>query len=219
MSLAVPSQQIEEAYRNSAEGFLITEECIDLTAIYDDHCSLCIWMPPKCAERDQYARQLALQEFELKQIVSMESLESDLHTLPMGLGQTEMKQWIGHLVEIFSTLFELDHVGLRISGRKKPMCPKLHVDHVPARLVHSLHGEGCDWLGEPSYFTAKERESLHIKDWIQQAEANHTMNIKQAPRGSVAIMKGTRWKDNCLPIIHRSPKHDRARLVLTLDFV
>lgn len=96
------------------------------------------------------------------------------------------------------------------------MCPKFHVDHVPARLIHCLYGESCQWVNDESYFDCKE--SMDVKTWIQKAEnADCEVSIGQAPNGSVVVMKGTAWKDGTIPIIHRSPQHKEARCVLTLD--
>ncbi|MDD9950171.1 MAG: DUF1826 domain-containing protein [Zetaproteobacteria bacterium] len=211
----------EEFCNNDSEvknNALFTEERIDLTAIYQDFVSLCIWQPSRNKQLEQYAYELALGKFEFKQLVTIDSVSASLDLLPNGEGKAEMKEWIADLVETFATLFGLEQVGLRIAGRETPMCPSFHVDHVPTRLIHPLCGEGCEWFADPLYFKADIPDETHLKSWVKEAQNSQREKINQAPVGSVVIMKGTRWDKGCYPVIHRSPKHDQPRLVMTLDF-
>ncbi|MFK7825639.1 MAG: DUF1826 domain-containing protein [Oligoflexales bacterium] len=177
---------------------------------------LCLWSQADCEERNQYARKLAFSGFQFAKIVSLESLSDHLEFLPSLPGATSMKSWINELVEMFSILFDQKNLGLRISSMEKPMCPKFHVDHVPARLIHCLYGESCQWVNDMKYFNSNA--NVDIKTWTQKAEnPNSKVSIAQAPNRSVVIMKGTAWRDGTIPIIHRSPQHIEARCVLTLD--
>ena len=122
-----------------------------------------------------------------------------------------MQKWIAELVDIFATLFGLEQVGLRLSSRNAPMCPKFHIDYVPVRLIHSLYGDSCQWVEDPLFLQTenKTNECLAV---LEQA-----VEIKQAPPGAVMLMKGSKWKEGTSPVIHRSPQHTKARVVMTLD--
>ena len=108
-----------------------------------------------------------------------------------------------------------DEVGVRIRSQDRPMCPKFHFDRVPVRLIHSLHGEGSEWVDNP--LVLQTENLAKIDSWIKKAEEDQNLGIKQAPPGSVVIMKGANWKENAPPVIHRSPHQDQPRVVLTLD--
>ncbi|MDD9952002.1 MAG: DUF1826 domain-containing protein [Zetaproteobacteria bacterium] len=218
MNTLAPSDtnRMKDTFRDNAAFF--TQQCADLTSIYEDHIGLCVWTPPTCKERQQYALALASQEFHFKQVIEVEDIFSSLDALPSGTGKLSMQQWIGHLIEMYATLFGLEQVGVRIAGLKRPMCPRFHVDHVPTRLIHSLYGDGCNWFQSSEYFNPDKKSEHKLSDWLKQAESSDTRSIRQAPAGAVVIMKGTKWGEDSLPVIHRSPQHDQPRLVLTLDF-
>lgn len=191
-----------------------TADCADLANFYKDKYNLCWWNPPTSQERDKYAQQLANSEFNFAKIVTQENLLESLDFLPTGLGLTPMKLWIVKLVDLFSTLFELDEVGLRISCRERPMCPKFHFDRVQVRLVHSLHGEGSEWIEAPTY-----KQGEQVDSWVEKSKSENSLVINKVPPRSVILMKGATWKEGIPPVIHRSPQHNMSRVVLTLDQV
>ena len=219
MNIATQLQQNNGTSLLDDRAIIFTKDCSNLASIYEDQVSLCIWTPEQIEATREYTYNLAIKGFQFKKVVSAENAFSSLSSLPEGLGQIETKQWIVELVEMYATLFGLEHVGVRIAGRTSPMCPRFHVDHVPTRLIHVLYGEGSDLFSDPQYFRGKKYNESTLNHWIKRAEINDQPFVQQAPEGSVVIMKGTRWSENCHPVIHRSPKHDRSRLVITIDFV
>lgn len=79
------------------------------------------------------------------------------------------------------------------------MCPRFHVDHVPARLICTYAGPGSEWLTAP--------------DAVQ---------VEQLSTGYVAVLKGERWLGNeGHGLVHRSPAvpAGQRRLMLTLDWM
>lgn len=218
MNLASPFNH-DSIVSKPDKAFLLTQECSDFVSIFEQQCSLCIWTPKRSETIDKYAKRLAIAGFHLTQVVSLENALSKLDTLPEGLGQSETKKWIVELIEIYATLFGLDQVGMRIASSNSPMCPKFHVDHVPTRLIHALFGEGCDWFSDHHYFSSSKGGASSLKNWLKVADKDDKSFVQRTPRGSVVIMKGTRWSEASHPVIHRSPKHRQARLVLTLDCV
>lgn len=113
-----------------------------------------------------------------------------------------LKQDIAHIVDMYTCLFDVDSAGLRLRTLDGAMCPKLHFDRVPCRLITTYHGTGTQWLPQ----TGNEHQ-----DTIQ------TLNS-----GDIALLKGATWPDNeDGAIIHRSPPvmPGEKRLLLTLDAI
>lgn len=129
---------------------------------------------------------------------------------------------IAQLVDMFSHLFELENVGLRLGMLDKAMCPRFHVDHVPCRLVCTYGGIGTQWL-EDAYVDRSKLGSRsgglsdELSGLILDADAIGTM-----PSYAIGLLKGSRWEGNELNgAVHRSPSLNTTaprRLLLTLDF-
>jgi hypothetical protein len=129
---------------------------------------------------------------------------------------------IANLVSIFSHLFELENIGLRLGMLDKAMCPRFHVDHVPCRLVCTYGGIGTQWL-EDAYVDRSKLGSRSgglsddLSGLIVDAEAIGTM-----PNYAIGLLKGSRWEGNEQHgAVHRSPHLSAEfprRLLLTLDF-
>ena len=217
MNIARQNESIPSKSFFRTHAFKVSNDCAQLASIFQKQTSLCIWTPPRSRVIEDYAKKVAEDDFHFKKIIPVGDIEESLRDFPNSVGRKETLKWMTTLIEIFATLFELAQVGVRIEGRKSPMCPRLHVDHIPLRLIHTLYGESSDLLIEPEYYKTQRSEE-NIKKWINSGEDNANL-IQRAPKGSVVIMKGTRWNKETHPIIHRSPKHTQARLVLTLDVV
>ncbi|NRA45591.1 MAG: DUF1826 domain-containing protein [Oligoflexales bacterium] len=186
----------------------------DLANIYDEQVSLGVWNPPFDEKRSQYAHKLAASDFQFAEVVTLDSLKDHLENFPDFPGAKSMRAWIFELAEVFSLLFKQKKIGVKVSSQARPMCPKFHVDHVPARPLHCLHGESCLWIKDGNYFNKGSR----VQDWVSKVEKTpEEVKVDQPPKGAVVIMKGTGWNSGSIPIIHRSPEHDSPRCVLTLD--
>ncbi|AWF81213.1 DUF1826 domain-containing protein [Microbulbifer sp. A4B17] len=117
------------------------------------------------------------------------------------------------LADMFSYLFELNGVGIRLTTLNGAMCPKFHVDRVPCRLITTYLGTGTEWLTPDSI----DPNTLDLK-------ANQefpSTSINHLACGSVALLKGELWEGNeGFGLIHRSPSVEpgQLRLLLTFDF-
>jgi len=103
------------------------------------------------------------------------------------------------LVGAYACLLDARRVGLRLRALEGAMCPRFHVDHVPARLICTYAGPGSEWLTAP--------------DAVQ---------VEQLSTGDVAVLKGERWLGNeGQGLVHRSPAvpAGQRRLMLTLDWM
>ena len=122
---------------------------------------------------------------------------------------------------MFSTLFELKHVGLRLTLVDNAMCPKFHVDKVPCRLVTTFVGPATEWLKHENVDRTKLGSGSNgLPDEKSGIYTNPT-DIEQLVSGDVALLKGEGWFNNeHAGLVHRSPSlpPNQKRLVLTLDF-
>ncbi|WP_444931082.1 DUF1826 domain-containing protein [Microbulbifer sp. SSSA002] len=117
------------------------------------------------------------------------------------------------LADMFSFLFELSGIGIRLTTLSGAMCPKFHVDRVPCRLITTYLGAGTEWLAPGSI----DPDNLDLKT---QQEFPAT-SINRLAYGSVALLKGELWEGNeGGGLIHRSPSVEsgQLRLLLTFDF-
>ncbi len=136
-----------------------------------------------------------------------------IRDLPQVSSLAVLAETVKLLAEAFTTLFDLDKVGLRIDRLQRAMCPRFHVDHVPVRLLWTLSGPATEWLPEQ----ALDRSQLRGAG----EPCTDTNMIKQLKAGDIALIKGEAWEGNeGRGLVHRSPAllPDEQRLVLTMDF-
>ncbi|MGB0450012.1 MAG: DUF1826 domain-containing protein [Porticoccaceae bacterium] len=135
--------------------------------------------------------------------------------------QPELSENIAELVEMFCYLFELKRVGLRLTVLNRAMCPKFHVDRVPARLVTTFQGIATEWLPHQSVNREKLGLGSNGKLDSESGLYKNSHEIQQLSCGDVALLKGELWEGNeNAGLVHRSPalSADKSRLLLTLDF-
>jgi len=120
-------------------------------------------------------------------------------------------------VAIFSELFELDAVGMRIATLQGPMCPRFHVDHVPCRLITTYGGQGTEWLPEEYV----DRTLLGAADLpLRHPEAGDGRTCA-LDAWAIGLFRGEGWLEGKVGgVVHRSPhiQPEQPRLLLTLDF-
>ncbi|MGB1237302.1 MAG: DUF1826 domain-containing protein [Pseudomonadales bacterium] len=128
---------------------------------------------------------------------------------------------LGQLIEMYTCLFELDEVGLRLQVIDRAMCPRFHVDRLGCRLVSTYRGAATQWLDNDDVDRSKlGRGSLRVGDehsGIYQSDCH----IVQAREGDVLLLKGEGWPGNQgLGAVRRSPPmvSGERRLIATLDF-
>ncbi len=206
---------------------IISRDFADLTRIYEDGVNLClIERPiPKVIEDFVYS---ALQQFgnlELSQPVNPEQFRfASLWPQACNtLGYSEWLKDIELLTSAFCELFGLNQAGLRLRTLQNAMCPRFHVDRVPARMICSYGGIGTEWLPE----FALDRQKLGIGSGGLPDEKSGLIQDKTAirwmPAYSVGLMKGEYWEGNeGQGLVHRSPTPTAVqprRLVMTLDML
>ncbi len=187
-----------------------------LTDIYDERCNLAVWQRQLSPEIENYLKQLLGTErrINLKTLFtcqpSMEQTvrESLMQTFPEGTGRDALITDILQLMEMYECLFEPRMIGVRLASLQQAMCPKFHVDYLPARLVTAYQGSGTQWI--------QDRQCEGSRIPAEEPETYEQLNT-----GDVALLKGDGWFDNeGLGIVHRSPPVTAGtqRLFLSLDW-
>ena len=206
---------------------VLSNELSALTKIYQSDVNMCIVSREMSASVEAFIAQLLAveQDINLTQIMSIATL--DIKTLlPSYLhfeGYDDFCADVAHLIDVFSHLFELEHVGLRLSVLDKAMCPKFHVDHVPCRLISTYGGIGTQWLEEVFVDRRKLGSgSDGLSDEVSGLIVADLAVISTMPTYAIGLFKGSKWEGNELHgAVHRSPKlpeNAPRRLLLTLDF-
>ncbi|MCV6589602.1 MAG: DUF1826 domain-containing protein [Marinobacterium sp.] len=181
--------------------------------IYEDSCNMTCWQrslsdAPLSDQLMQYAAQLP-DNINLKQVLPLTGVKNSLlRLLPEGPGQDALINDIYLLTDMFTCLFELEEVGMRLAVLTRPMCPRFHVDHIPCRLVTSWSGNATEWMSKP----------LHMLDDRDTLDSSLFQRLNT---GDVALIKGDGWYNNQgNGLVHRSPQASASqpRLFMSLDF-
>ncbi len=108
---------------------------------------------------------------------------------------------IAALAVMMARIMNIRHVRLRLDVADEVMCPKFHIDHVPARLLCTYRGPGTQYVP-----TASELDPSRIR---------------QLNTGAVAIFRGGLWDTGEVTgIKHRSPDilpGEKSRILLVID--
>jgi len=193
--------------------------------IYQEQCNIAIWQRTLSADLISGVEELLRSKRSLQTSLrvtpdsALASVREILQGHPCAI---DLSEDIAGLVEMFSSLFDLDHVGLRLTTLNHAMCPRFHVDRVPCRLVTTYQGPATQWLPHLQVDRSKlgagnNGLSDETSGMYQAAE-----DIQQINCGDVALIKGELWQGNeGAGLVHRSPapKLGEPRLLLTLDFL
>lgn len=158
----------------------------------------------------------------LQGVIAVNNIGDWLTThLPVHCGQGALIADIVELSDMFSLLFDLKKVGLRLTLLEDSMCPRFHVDHVPCRLLTTYTGVATEWL--PNQFVNRSRLGAGNRGLFDHnAGLYHSpQHIQQMEAGDVALLKGESWLGNeGSGLVHRSPSVTRSdvRLLLSIDF-
>ncbi|WP_420414366.1 DUF1826 domain-containing protein [Roseibium sp.] len=108
---------------------------------------------------------------------------------------------VGALAVMMARILDVQTVRVRLDVADDVMCPKFHIDLVPARLLCTYRGAGTEYVPASSEHDPKR--------------------IRQLKRGAVGLFRGALWQgDDVTGILHRSPEitpEDGPRLLLVID--
>lgn len=191
-------------------------EC--LTEIFREDVNLTVWQRELSQDCRVFSDQFATQVGKYNRFVALEKSQSIWELLPKwALELKGIESWLADVedvVEMYRCLFEPDALGVRLQVLDTTMCPRFHIDRVPARLLVTYSGRGTEWIDENDV----ERSSSPGQLPEQSVSSSR---IKEIPTGAVAILKGEAWVGNeGRGIVHRSPAPGSApRLLLSLDWL
>lgn len=193
-----------------------------LAGIYRDGVNLAVWQrqphPPLAAEARWL---LADRGFTgLKLTLPCAQLASFDQFLPALENCPQLRADIHLLTDMFSCLFDLKCVGLRLGALTSAMCPKFHVDRVTCRLICTYTGAGTEWLPNHCVDRGKLGVASGGLDDAASGLYPSPRAIQQLSAGDVALLKGEAWQGNeGAGLVHRSPAvgPGHERLLLTLD--
>jgi len=121
--------------------------------------------------------------------------------IPSGRERDLLTGDIGALAQIIAKTLKTRQIRIRLDVSDEVMCPKFHVDNVPARLLCTYRGTGTQYVPEG-------------------LEADPE-RIGQVARGAVALFRGGAWPGTeRTGLLHRSPDPDTGagpRLLLVID--
>jgi len=206
--------------RRLAEG----SEPLILSEIYSDDCNIAVWKRELSQEIKLGVKEFLQSNIGLQasMTLSPDNADAIVHKALGGKDSTKaLSENIAELVDVFCCLFELERVALRITALDKAMCPRFHVDHVPARLVTTFQGAATDWLPHDEIDRSKLGHGSQGKPDEKSGLIRDLNSIKQLTCGDVALLKGERWEGNeGGGLVHRSPaiETNNPRLLLTMDF-
>lgn len=108
---------------------------------------------------------------------------------------------IGALALMLAKVLNVRQVKVRLDVSDEVMCPKFHVDNVPARLLCTYRGAGTEY--------------------VPQEQQSDRGRIRQVSRGAVALFRGGAWPGTeRTGLLHRSPDPAAGtgpRLLLVID--
>ena len=206
--------------RRLAEG----DDPLILSEIYEEDCNIAVWKRGLTQDMKMGVESLLESNTGLQALMTL-GPDNAAAIIHKELGATEITWALSHniaeLVDIFCCLFELERVALRMTVLDKAMCPRFHVDHVPARLVTTYHGVATQWLPHIDVDRSKLGHGSEGKADSESGLIKDTQSIQQLNCGDVALLKGERWDGNeGAGLVHRSPaiEPQHPRLLLTIDF-
>jgi len=178
-----------------------------LTEVLQDGVNLAVWQRQLPVHVADFAQVLLSLGQPLAESLTLELQPDDDAPALRGLAAAyaDLQGYEGFICDVrwlvgaYACLLDARRVGLRLRALEGAMCPRFHVDHVPARLICTYAGPGREWLTAP--------------DAVQ---------VEQLSTGDVAVLKGERWLGNeGQGLVHRSPAvpAGQRRLMLTLDWM
>ncbi|WKD49276.1 DUF1826 domain-containing protein [Microbulbifer spongiae] len=194
-----------------------------LADIYQTEVNMAVWQRQTAPELVADIKKLLdLNRFTSERlIVPSAKIDRFEETLPSLAECPHLKADIQRLFDMFSCLFELSAVGMRLTTLKSAMCPRFHVDRVPCRLITTYVGPGTEWLPHDSVDHSKLGAGSGGLSDEDSGLYPRTQPVQTIASGHVALCKGELWQDNLgAGCVHRSPAlaAGEQRLLLTLDF-
>lgn len=193
-------------------------------SIYDEQINIVVLRRSLTEQVKQYCQELVDQHpnFQLRSVINNErAIESLKSLLPELEGKSRFVQDLALLLDMYSCLFDLEEVGLRLQVLDRAMCPRFHTDKLGCRLVTTYKGPGSEWL--PNDVLDRTKLGAGNQGLSDDVSGLYTddESIQQVNEGDVLLLKGDGWYGNeGAGAVHRSPavSASEKRVVVTMDF-
>ena len=189
----------------------------DLAEIYSDDVELVSIARPNFERIESLSQQLILsrQAHQVQWIQTPDEPDIAQHQLPDSM-EASVRSILADQVyegcDVLAALLGCATVGVRLATLRSPMCPSFHVDKIPCRLLITLSGNGTEWIPNSDVdwpvFTDPADQSIPLRSGA---------TVQQLPAGHWSLLKGGAWNSAYHGVVHRSPRGDSERLLLSLD--
>jgi hypothetical protein len=195
-----------------------------LTSIYQSHVNMTVWKRQPSTSLTMECQVLLKEKgfAGLRLTLPTNELHHLDKVLPSLASYPELTADIRLQAEMFSCLFELTTIGMRLTPLTNSMCPRFHTDMVPCRLITTYIGVGTDWLPHHCVNRSKLGVGSNGQSDAESGLYSSPHLIQKLHPGDVALLKGEAWEGNeGAGLVHRSPSvpTGEKRLLLTLDFI
>ncbi|WP_293268459.1 DUF1826 domain-containing protein [Neptunomonas sp.] len=195
-----------------------------MTTIYEEQINLVVLQRSLPDEVTSYCEKLVDNNpnFNLRSVFKHKTTTQSLISLVPDLaGQSAFIEDLTLLLDMYSCLFDLAEVGLRLQVLDRAMCPRFHTDKLGCRLVTTYYGQGTEWLGGYGVDRTKlGAGNMGLSD-KESGLYHNAASIQQASQGDILLLKGDGWFGNDgFGAVHRSPAvaPNERRVVVTMDF-
>ncbi|WP_372741917.1 DUF1826 domain-containing protein, partial [Neptunomonas sp.] len=192
--------------------------------IYLEQINLVVLQRSLAKEVSDYCQILVQSKpgFNLRCVINPEKAALSLRSsLPDLKSQSAFVNDLVLLLEMYSCLFELDEVGVRLQVLDRAMCPRFHTDKLGCRLVSTFLGQGTEWLKNSDVDRSKLGPgNMGLSD-EESGLFSSPACIQQVNSGDIVLLKGDGWYGNDgLGAVHRSPavSGGEKRIVVSMDF-
>lgn len=199
-----------------------------LAALVEKSVQMVTWDRPTEPDVVRFAREvLAEQPFELRESIEKDAIDSfdpvpEFARTAAPESAERFAEDVRFILRLFAELTDARTVGFRLIRLDKAMCPRLHADFIPLRLLMTYCGTGTDWLADED----ADRSHLGARSEGVSDEESGLLRtgavIRSVPPLTVALLKGRDWPGNEEKgAIHRSPAlgPGERRVLLSLDIL
>lgn len=199
---------------------VIVEDVAALERIFQPEHNLVVWRRSGVALSDaEFAPWLAHPRRFLREFAIDECCAAGLAAACNLAAESALATDLAALAELFITVTDATHIGLRVEITDTRTCPRFHVDNVALRMLCTYRGPATEWVDSANV----DRRLLGLgakgltdasSGLLRSPEVVRTMQ-----RYDVALMKGERWPQNTgYGAVHRSPAVPAGTLRVLVSF-
>ncbi|SIT19925.1 Protein of unknown function [Thalassolituus maritimus] len=191
MSAAAKQSEVSCFVTEPARQSIISTDVHCLTEFFREDVNLAVWQRKTDAKYAAFVETFVKQAGSLQRFVSIETGETADSILPDWAsnlpGAADWLRDVNTVIDMFRCLFEPSAVGVRLHVLTGTMCPRFHVDRVPARLLLTYSGKGTEWLTEDQVI--RGAEGTRLPDRGGSNSEGRTLGRKRRVRSGAQITR------------------------------